>query len=311
MTGIVSIPFRLVTAAVRRKVDLRCQTSALRAAAAANSCIRDVGTRFPATIVDGELLAMMSVQFRELLHQGGRSVVSPYTQSARARFSDTLPLDASRRPLTAVQTENRVSVDWGTTGATSNQVRSAGPAHSSANRPEIASPARTVNDSSQQPHWAGQTTEQAQHANWPIVAAQSAPVRRAEPGGIMARQLREYWDLEQENLSARAASESQRASQPPAKTAPSSVQPGASSDSTQFERQNHIAGQLRAFAYGQSAVSLPEKSGWPSDVESSSQGRSLRESSIASQAVERTSDFAERLASLLRQQATLHGIALP
>ncbi len=57
MTSALSSPLRIATSAVRRNANLRHETSGLRAAARAAKAVRSLGSRFPQTMLGGELLA--------------------------------------------------------------------------------------------------------------------------------------------------------------------------------------------------------------------------------------------------------------
>ncbi len=145
--------------------------------------------------------------------------------------------------------------------------------------------------------------------SWPLAETpQPATVAKAAPEGTMARQLREYWQLERTHRSGKVSAEASRAPQVPTAAAPIAASPAKVDERAQSNVQSALARRLRTFVSGQSAEAASGRSAWEAGVEVSSEARSLSESSLAAPTGSQSLDFADRLSTVLRQQALQHGI---
>lgn len=315
MTVGVSIPFRIATSAVRRNANLRRDTSALRAAAKAANAARSLGARFPATMLGGELLAMMSAQFRDLLQHSNHGSEASYLRGARGKFGTIVQAETPtpQREWGEARPERRAVLGFPESAGVAGETRPSAAAaftsdgqNSAAFNPAVIDRAAGNAFQFTQPQSSAGDDEAGR--DWPSSATPSTTVPQPAPEGMMARQLREYWELERTHPSGRAASGPSRTPRVTAPSAPVAAQPAKADDSSRSEGQAALVRRLRAFVSGQGTEPAPGQSPWEAGVENSQEARSLRESSLASPAGAQALDFAEHLSVVLRQQAMQHGI---
>jgi hypothetical protein len=311
MTGI-SIPFRLATSSVRCTADLRLKTRSLHAAARATRAAGSVGTRFSAALLGGELLATMSAQLRELLQYSGSTAQSSDLRSGRRQFeTEGLP-NAHERAWPQESLRRRAASDFAAMPVVAPQTPPQAPLGSHAQHAALLD--HGPKSTTQERHRANQEVEEV----LPRVAlgastraALGARKGQEGPPGVMARQLREYWELDRRLRNARLGIDHSPETHTRSSAPGMEAHPNAMSSSRLLEGQAAlVARRLKAFASSQSKETVAGRAAWAPATETPAETSSLRESSFASPAGAPPADFADRLASVLRWQATQHGIDL-
>jgi hypothetical protein len=314
MTASITLPFRIVTLAVRHNADLVRETSAVRAAARASKALKIAGMHFPSTVLGAELLGIMSAQFQELLRRPADAVgEAPYSRSRRGEFGIS---ESSERPANAwdgvAQDRHNAATFKPVIGAGDKaRMPSQGPFPLTSS----AAPAteHTGHEVSQHAGWRMMDVEGALETDrWHGLTASNLARRKTEPVGTIVRQLREYFELEHKQSAVRLSGEPVK--QPRATSSPASIsqgqEPRGGSERSESEKQMSLARRLRAFVSSPGLEGSSRSRWWEPGEETSMEKSSLRESSLAAPAGIESPEFAERLANILHHQAMHHGIDL-
>jgi hypothetical protein len=307
MSAAIAIPFRIATTALRQRTGLRDQTAELMRTAAAARVLGTVGTRFPAAVLGGELLNIMSAQLRERLQSPSRAVEPEDGHKTRRGGGWR---GASARP----------PFQW--TAVQHPEERRAAPAMSP--RRELAVRHRESAAAAPRSHggtagftpiavgagreWDGAAVERTVDADWAAAAPPSGHARLVGPSGTVMAKLRQYWDLERRRAAERPTSEALdvRPGRQRQHSAPSEPRPAV--DLTRFANQAGFAERLQGFVSGRgTSGSAPPGAAW-TDAAAAGAGGRVGNGAPPVPTPPQGDDFAERLAQTLRVQALHYGI---
>ena len=313
MRAMIAEQFRLATLPVRRCADLRRITCGIRAAADSGRQLRRAGVRFPASLLGGELVALMGARFRDRLRQAGGSaeqaaylretqrVFAAPTAAERSGTAWNAPADGARPGprLAAVPAKN--------TGSSS--VSSAEPANLRQPQPP-AWPERFPASAGSRP-WNSPQGEAATPASWPGPASAAGQQRGPEPVSAMAKQLREYWRLEPRNAAPAASGVPASEAHTPEKGRTAEALSGLRQSPVQALRpgQASFAERLQSFVTGRGEP--PEhhpRAAWQETAEPATAARPFRQEASTAGGVALAGEFADRLSETLFTQAVQHGI---
>jgi hypothetical protein len=252
---------------------------------------------------------MMSAQFRGLLQESGAALPVHQRHSLRRDFATTPEnaVSGGLRQVAPARTPGRGAFAAAQSAGTPSQ-RTVLITSQSARGATVWEPGTVASSESLTGGNANGVTETDDA--WPGPASSTqVGLPLPPPSGILAKQIRDYWDMEQRSLAARAARETSAPQSAPR------IEQSVQAPATQRETASLTAAQrLQAFVSGQSAAP-PDFSGnafpgkpWDGDNRRPAELRSPRETSFASPAGALDFDFADRLATLLRRQALQHGI---
>ena len=309
MTPVIATHFRIATDAVRQCAYLRRQTAGLRAAAATASTAKTAGARFPVSVLGGELLGLMSEQFRDLVAQSNGRRGTPYSRDARREFGARPATEPDGRPWSGtVRKKSPTAVFEAGTGGSGRAPLESNEAPIDSVRGATEGD-RAPDHSRPSPAWGSLASIEGVEFSWrgsPQPASKSQP---AERPGAMVKQLREYWELEQRTAASRSlaglgATETRASEQRVAETE------SRSSNILCFG-QTTFAQRLQAFVSGggEPREHTP-RAPWREAAESAPDAPGLRTISEPTAGTPLSGDFAMRLADTLRSQAIQHGIDL-
>jgi hypothetical protein len=311
MVAGISTPFRIATEAVRRCAHLHRETAGLGAAATAARALKTAGSQFPSSVLGGELLDVMSTQFRDRLDQSNGRTVTTYGHEALRTFAAPTKSQRTGNSWAENVRENSASATF----------KPAGPGSaptffppSGAPLPSMGDTTRataTTRDSSRSSPWETLSSAEALPQSLPGPPSPAGKSARAEPISLIARKLEEYWDLERRAATARAsamlAADLRSASKGPP-TEPSAMASSTAPPAGLHRVQSTFAQRLQSFV-SREPQDPPDPS-WRDREASASDTPRLRTDLEATPGGVFPPDFAERLAETLRGQAIQHGIDL-
>jgi hypothetical protein len=311
MTGGIATPFRIATDAVRRCAGLRRETAGLRAATAAAHAVRSAGARFPSAVLGGELLAMMSAQFRELVDRPCGRNGSEYARDARREFPAPADVERIGGAWSEATREHPAPPKF----ESSNTARGRLAPDSAGGSPRPANGAVPANAAFPAPAaptaWESAASQDDLSPAWPSRQLSPSRAQRAGPAGVMARKLRDYWDLEQRGAISRAAAAP--AAEPNGGGRRTAAETESSAPTAQPLRfgQTTFAERLQAFVAGRGEPrEHTPRAAWQESPAAAPDARIRRQASAPGGGISPAGDFAEQLADTLRSQALDHGIDL-
>lgn len=308
MTSAITMPFRIGTEAVRRCADLRRQTAGLRAAMAAAQRVKAAGVRFPLSVLGGELLGLMSQQFRDLLTQPNGRRNAAYGRDARREFGEPGATEPSDAPWTGTTREKsppavfeagRTDVGRAPFGSNGGAI---GPESGVA--PASGVPEGGHRDSA----WESVASGDVSPFSWPGAPSLVSKSRPVAAPSAMEKELREYWELERRDAASHQAVSRAAETRDTAHRV-AEIESRPATEVLRFG-QTTFAERLQAFVSGNEPREHTARAPWRVAAESAPDALGPRTISEPTAGTALLGDFAVQLADTLRSQATHHGIDL-
>ncbi len=308
MTPAITMPFRIGTEAVRRCAGLRRQTAGLRAAMAAAHRVKAAGARFPLSVFGGELLGLMSQQFRDLLTQPNGRRNAAYGRDARREFGEPGATARGDAPWTGTTSEKSPPAEFeaGGTDVDRAPFGSNGGAigQASGMAPASGGPEGWRRNSA----WESVANGDVSPFSWPGAPSRASKAGPAAAPSPMEKELREYWELERRDAASRqAVSRAAETRDTAHRVAEIESRPAA--EALRFG-QTTFAQRLQAFVSGNEPREHTARAPWRVAAESAPDALGPRTISEPTAGTALFGDFAVQLADTLRSQATHHGIDL-